>query len=707
MRSSSRGSLAVVAVAVCLAVLVSVGTCLFDSEEISGASFTFVGWSPAGKEESYQSCTLTNGAFTIQGAEGSLSDDATLPGGVLRFSSLRVSNGYIVVDKHFPRNTNVTIKGASGTVAAGKPFVDATTAIYSDQFSIVVIDSTFSWAAAQPSQSLVRAPSTIQLSSSLFVLGSTVKQASSVVEVTGPSSISQKSALAVDYAKCTGCAQGLVYFTRFARVWDRSMLRISHSSVMGAAGKPLLGMARDASMMLDNSLFVVESVSSPTSNLIGAAVTIENHAQVTLRAVTVKTIGAKMSGSVTAQLVTADDISASIPSISVVPGTGCAAACVPTATTDSACGCVCGADMPNGNFCTAMADPYAAYAYLGCSEGCTKCLNETACLECGPNYEKLPDMTCSLTGLSCKDPNCNTCTAYGQCTGCKDGYGLTSANACVRCSVAGCKSCSTNPNVCTICLGGSAPVNNVCPCTDANCVSCTGDISTCTQCKDGYGLVKGNCAECEVEHCAHCDNDVGNCTKCASSYYLTPLFTCSQVPCNIEHCIKCDPKKPSHCEQCAAPYVVDSYDGLCRLSNVCSVPNCKRCRSDTSRLCAECDAGYSLSADATSCSDPTTQSCQVEHCNTCVEGDSTRCAYCDTGYYVSNGKCQAVEACYVSNCAQCMLRDSTKCSTCMSGYLLTSSYRCVSQRIVNGVVSPYSLWMTAAVLLASVAASLV
>ncbi|KAG5487454.1 hypothetical protein LSCM1_07408 [Leishmania martiniquensis] len=706
MRSSSRDSLAVAAVAACLALLVSVGTCVFDSEELSGASFSFVGWSPASKEESYQSCTLTNGVFTIQGAAGSLSDDFTLPPGILRFSSLSLSNGYIVIDKHFPRKTEITIKGASGTVAAGKPFIDADTAIYSDQLSIVVMDSTFSWAAAQSGQSVVRAPSTIQLSSSLFVLGSTLKHASSAVEVTGPSSISQKSALAVDYAKCTGCAEGLVHFTDFARVWDRSILRISHSSVRGAAGKPLLGMARSGRMVVDNSLYVVENVSSATSHLIDAAVSMGAGARVTLRAVTVKSIGATMSGSVTAQLVFADDIPQNIPSIAEVPSTGCAAACVPTATADSACTCNCGTDMPYKNFCTAMADPYATYAYLECSPGCTKCFNETACLECGPSYEKLPDMTCSLRTIPCKDPNCNTCTAYGQCTACKDGYGLTSANACVRCSVADCKSCPVDANVCIMCLDGSEPVNNMCPCTDVNCASCPSDTSTCTECKDGYGLVDGACVECQEEHCVHCDDDAKKCTKCAPSYYLTPLLTCSPVPCNIEHCAKCDPQKPSRCQECAAPYVVDSYDGLCRLSDVCAVPNCKTCKPDTSRLCAECDAGYTLSADATSCNDPTTQPCNVEHCSTCVEGDSTRCAYCDSGYYVSNGKCEAVQACYVSNCAQCMLSDSTRCSTCINGYLLTSSYRCVSQTIVNDVAAPYPLWMAVTVLLTSVLAYL-
>ncbi|KAG5487791.1 hypothetical protein LSCM4_07469 [Leishmania orientalis] len=433
------------------------------------------------------------------------------------------------------------------------------------------------------------------------------------------------------------------------------------------------------------------------------------------------------------------------------PASGTCSKCDDGYTKDTNGLCVSGCTVPSCDMCyngdaadCQLCSPGNQWTSKGCSAAttgcrvghCTTCAagDNSRCETCESGFT-LAAGYC-LPPKSCTDANCVSCTGdTSTCTQCKDGYGLVKGT-CAECEVEHCDHCDNDVGNCTKCASSyyltplftcsQVPCNieHCIKCdpkkpsrcqqcaapyvvdSDANCVSCTGDTSTCTQCKDGYGLVKGTCAECEVEHCDHCDNDVGNCTKCASSYYLTPLFTCSQVPCNIEHCIKCDPKKPSRCQQCAAPYVVDSYDGLCRLSNVCSVPNCKMCRADTSRLCAECDAGYSLSADATSCSDPTTQSCQVEHCNTCVEGDSTRCAYCDTGYYVSNGKCQAVEACYVSKCAQCMLRDSTKCSTCMSGYLLTSSYRCVSQRIVNGVVSPYSLWMTAAVLLASVAASL-
>ncbi|KAG5487453.1 hypothetical protein LSCM1_07407 [Leishmania martiniquensis] len=346
---------------------------------------------------------------------------------------------------------------------------------------------------------------------------------------------------------------------------------------------------------------------------------------------------------------------------------------------------------------------------------CRTCSSSTAsiCTKCDDGYITDSDGLCvsdcrvqncdmCYTGDSAE---CQLCAADNQWSskGCSAATGGCRVGHCTTCAVGDSSTCAACESDYTLTAGYCMPSRS---CTDVNCASCPSDTSTCTECKDGYGLVDGACVECQEEHCVHCDDDAKKCTKCAPSYYLTPLLTCSPVPCNIEHCAKCDPQKPSRCQECAAPYVVDSYDGLCRLSDVCAVPNCKTCKPDTSRLCAECDAGYTLSADATSCNDPTTQPCNVEHCSTCVEGDSTRCAYCDSGYYVSNGKCEAVQACYVSNCAQCMLSDSTRCSTCINGYLLTSSYRCVSQTIVNDVAAPYPLWMAVTVLLTSVLAYL-
>ncbi|GET85622.1 surface antigen-like protein [Leishmania tarentolae] len=666
MRSSNRSSLAVAAVAACLTVLATMVTGLIDSKEIGGTSFTFVGWSSSSKQETYQSCTLTSNAFTIQGASTSLSDDTTLPPGNLQFSQLRVSGGYIVVANYFPRSTSITIKGASGIVHAEKPFIDASSAIYSNRLSIVVTDSDLRWDTAEAHQSVVRAPSFIQLSSALFVIGITVAEASSIVEVVGQSSISQMSVLAVDYTKCTGCAQGLVYFS-FLHLWDRSLLRISHSSVKGADGTPLIGVAQgaDTGVKVDKSLFVVENVASPTSNLINAPATIGDGGQLTLRTVTVKNIGGRITGSVKAKLLTADDSAQQIPSTSLVPDTGCADACVPPTTVDADCKCTCSADMPNRNFCTAMNDPYTNYVYLGCSVGCTKCSNETACLECGAGYN-LVGTVCSLIGGECTDPNCKTCTTPGQCTDCHNGYGLTSSNACVRCSVAHCKSCPTNPGTCTMCLSGSEPVGNVCtPCSNANCVSCPGGANTCTQCASGYRLVDGTCEQCQVSDCLNCDNDPSKCTQCAPNYYLNSLSTCSPAACGIKHCTQCDEQTPSRCQHCETPYTVDSYDGLCMLSGTCSVANCTTCQAGTSKVCTTCD----------------------------------------TNYYLTDGKCKAMPDCYVANCAQCMLLDSTKCSTCLRDYTLTTSYICVS--ITSGAATAYSLWVAAAALLVSVATHLV
>ncbi|XQJ24392.1 surface antigen-like protein [Leishmania guyanensis] len=334
--------------------------------------------------------------------------------------------------------------------------------------------------------------------------------------------------------------------------------------------------------------------------------------------------------------------------------------------------------------------------------------------ECYPVSSSMP-----AENTQCRVAFCSTCAtaAADTCIKCADGYTTDSKGFCVnQCTIQNCDMCYTdNAADCQLCSTESTWSTTGClsgtsGCRIGHCTTClAGDHSTCVACESGYTLSAGYCfssKSCADANCVSCPSDPGTCTQCKPNYFLTPLFTCSEVPCSIENCMQCDPQNPSRCQKCVAPYEVDSYDGLCRLSDTCAVPNCKMCAAGTSRLCAECDAGYSLAADATSCRNANPQACEVEHCNTCVSGDSTRCTSCDAGYYVSNGKCLAVRSCYVSNCAQCMMLDNTKCSTCMNGYLITSSYRCVSQNVINGAAAPHSLWMAAAVLLASVATCL-
>ncbi|KAK7198312.1 surface antigen-like protein [Novymonas esmeraldas] len=702
MRHVSCGRVVAAGALMCIAVFATVGVCV-DSVELAGSVFDFAGWNANSEQGTYSSCTVTNGFFTIRGNPSSLSESPTLPAGAVSITELQLSNGYIVINQFLPANSIITIDHASGRITAGMPLLDASTVDFANGLKIVVSDSTVEWATAQSGQSVVSTPSNIRTSSALFVLGVTATRAASMVAIPNPEiRLGGTSVVAVDYATCTGCTDGLVYFGAATQIWESSMLRISHSRISGAVGTPLIGVAPAVTVSVTSSLLIVENVSAPQSNLVSGTVSVDSLSTATLRAVTLANIGAQVTGKVTAQLLTAADIAQQIPSIDEKPSSGCAAACVPPAAAGGDCKCVCGANMPHMNFCTAMADPYASYVFKDCSSGCSTCKNETACSQCRAGFQIQQDMTCALIGTDCKVQNCSNCSPQGVCLTCEDGFGLTAAGACVPCGVPGCKNCPVDANICKTCLNGAAPVDNTCACTVPHCVSCPSSAGTCSACAEGYGLVNNVCERCSDPNCIRCDGNVNKCTDCAATYYVTPQGTCAQGSCKIPHCELCDPANPSRCQRCTSPYLVDSYDGLCRLATDCAVPQCKQCVAGTSRKCEKCNDGYDLSSDRTACNTPTPP-CDVQHCQKCVDGDRTRCAYCNTGYYVSQGRCLPVQACYVANCAQCMLSDSAKCSTCMNGYLLTSSYHCVSQRIINGAAAPRALWVAAAVLLASAA----
>lgn len=46
------------------------------------------------------------------------------------------------------------------------------------------------------------------------------------------------------------------------------------------------------------------------------------------------------------------------------------------------------------------------------------------------------------------------------------------------------------------------------------CLECNGNPGTCTRCDNGYGFVGGTCQKCAVPGCWSCDGDVNKCTRC-------------------------------------------------------------------------------------------------------------------------------------------------------------------------------------------------
>jgi hypothetical protein len=359
---------------------------------------------------------------------------------------------------------------------------------------------------------------------------------------------------------------------------------------------------------------------------------------------------------------------------------------------------------------------------------CKTCASTSAtqCATCVDGYTLDASNNCVST---CTAANCDLCYA-GSTTDCKlcaSGYTWKNSQCVLAsgCRVGHCTSCEgenlsasaskVNEAVCAICDSGYVVSNGYCmpkqTCTDPHCASCPSSPSQCTTCNAGYGLVNGVCTACADPHCNHCDNDVNVCTGCALNWFLTRYATCSPVACSLEYCLMCNATNPTRCVQCQSPRIVDVATGRCFLSGNCSVANCEKCSATSASLCETCKAGYlpstdmkTCSATASSTSTPTnspTGGCRVPNCQTCVASNPDTCQTCNNGYYVSNGQCVLTGSCYVENCAQCMLRDSSKCSTCRNGYLLSSTFTCLSQHVSNGAAAPHSLWVAAAVLLAS------
>jgi hypothetical protein len=83
---------------------------------------------------------------------------------------------------------------------------------------------------------------------------------------------------------------------------------------------------------------------------------------------------------------------------------------------------------------------------------------------------------------------CTTCTS-DKCTGCKEGFFVSTGDLCAKCS-ANCLDC-TSASVCNTCAVGFYKTSaNACTACKTNCAKCTTDAD-CTVPKDGYWISVG------------------------------------------------------------------------------------------------------------------------------------------------------------------------------------------------------------------------
>lgn len=98
---------------------------------------------------------------------------------------------------------------------------------------------------------------------------------------------------------------------------------------------------------------------------------------------------------------------------------------------------------------------------------------------------------CDLTKL---DPNCDECDEEGKCQGCKYGYKWADG-VCVASSLRAGSKCNQD-SMCEIgkCIGGYC-------CNQPGCLSCS-MYGTCTKCKEGFFITDGFCRPLKYFSCA-------------------------------------------------------------------------------------------------------------------------------------------------------------------------------------------------------------
>lgn len=273
-----------------------------------------------------------------------------------------------------------------------------------------------------------------------------------------------------------------------------------------------------------------------------------------------------------------------------------------------------------------------------CSEfstSCTSCISgydivEQQCYL--PNCAVMSGPTCKTCALGyyassgnssclkCSD-SCKACNGTAAtCTSCPAGYMLnTTTHTCSK------DPCDTKPNNCTACEAGQFNTNDGKKCSPcaSPCKSCLGSADACTECIPGYALVD---SACMLPNCLAMLGGV--CTVCDAGFFLTSSSTCEICSAS---CGECNTLSTT-CTNCKLPYVL--------VGSTCQIPKCVMMNG---AICAQCDAGYTVSSDGLEC-----LACAAP-CDLC-KGLPTMCTSCLPGHHFILES----SACYRDECGPCI-----------------------------------------------------
>lgn len=227
------------------------------------------------------------------------------------------------------------------------------------------------------------------------------------------------------------------------------------------------------------------------------------------------------------------------------------------------------------------------------------CNSGGSCVKCKPGYGKVGSLC-----LPCRDRSCARCDGnLAACRSCNDVernptlavYSKRIANfklargSCQQCWSEGCAACPGSPAVCRRCMAGYALKGTACIECDAGCGLGNGGSclpsGQCRTCDRYYGMVNGQCQECEDDNdlCLRCDGNPGACALCQPNLgvVLDP-FSKRCLPCKAKSCVACANPITTSCLKCADGYGL--VGGRCQR---CANRGCAACDGNTA-LCTAC-----------------------------------------------------------------------------------------------------------------------
>ena len=340
---------------------------------------------------------------------------------------------------------------------------------------------------------------------------------------------------------------------------------------------------------------------------------------------------------------------------------------------------------------------------------CTKCLNNTFCLECYQGYSLYPNGTCSNYISGCNNAIYSRETNKETCLECNDGYALYPNGTC---SYYGknCKKAKFSQEqgmiICLECEDNSHLYpNGTCDNIDYHCInriySDEKKKSICLECEEKYFIDKNDqCSYCSDYQYDYGNKNFYNCLKCHTEnnkllcddvkdgYYFTYLkeniYQCTS---SISNCQNCSYHSESDynsnilkCDKCKAGYYLSSDELSCKLCKE-KENGCKICSDDEDQnTCDLCSSGYILKTDGSclNCKENYGEGCSS--CSLSKFDLKPYCSSCDSGYTLGNdGKCKHCKNdANLAGCSSCQPFGikGFYCTDCDSGYILLEG-KCV------------------------------